>query len=160
MKSGCVLVKSVRCIGSGSGRIQTGRELVEVSVFRRKPQLNKRKTHKATLHRVRIPLKGKIKKRACLIGGKTKMTTLEKMDELCDEMDNDTSISEIFALLEAIYRMTNEKEMGIPETTLLYMARDWAKWAQDNFNAYTLSLSRIIKEAKDEAGANREERTK
>ena len=42
------------------------------------------------------------------------MTTLEKMDELCDEMDNDTSISEIFALLEAIYRMTNEKEMGIP----------------------------------------------
>ena len=32
--------------------------------------------------------------------------------------------------------MTNEKEMGIPETTLLYMARDWAKWAQDNFNAY------------------------
>ena len=88
------------------------------------------------------------------------MTTLEKMDELCDEMDNDTSISEIAALLEAIYRMTNEKEMGIPETTLLYMARDWAKWAQDNFNAYTLSLSRIIKEAKDEAGANREERTK
>lgn len=88
------------------------------------------------------------------------MTTLEKMDELCDEMDNDTSISEISALLEAIYCMTNEKEMGIPETTLLYMARDWAKWAQDNFNAYTLSLSRIIQEAEDEAGTNHEERTK
>ena len=87
------------------------------------------------------------------------MTTLEKMDELCDEMHNDTAISEISALLEAIYCMTNEKEMGIPETTLLYMARDWAKWAQDNFNAYTLSLSRIIKEAKDEAGTNLEERT-
>lgn len=27
------------------------------------------------------------------------MTTLEKMDELCDEMDNDTSISEIFCLV-------------------------------------------------------------
>lgn len=52
------------------------------------------------------------------------MTTLEKMDELCDEMDSDTSISEIFALLEAIYRMTNDKDLGIPETTLLYMARD------------------------------------
>ena len=65
------------------------------------------------------------------------MTTLEKMDELCDEMDNDTSISEISALLEAIYRMTNDRDMGISETTLLYMARDWAKWAQDNFNAYT-----------------------
>ena len=88
------------------------------------------------------------------------MTTLEKMDELCDEMDNDTSISEIAALMEAIYFMTNEKEMGIPETTLLSMARDWAKWAQDNFNAYTLSLSRIIKEAEDEAGTNHEERTK
>lgn len=88
------------------------------------------------------------------------MTTLEKMDELCDEMDNDTSISEISALLEAIYYMTNEKEMGIPETTLLYMARDWAKWAQDNFNAYTISLSRIIQEANDEAGTNHEERTK
>lgn len=88
------------------------------------------------------------------------MTTLEKMEELCDEMDNDTSISEIAALMEAIYFMTNEKEMGIPETTLLSMARDWAKWAQDNFNAYTLSLSRIIKEAEDEAGTNHEERTK
>ena len=88
------------------------------------------------------------------------MTTLEQMDALCDEMDNDTSISEISALLEAIYCMTNDKDMGIPETTLLYMARDWAKWAQDNFNAYILSLSRLIKEAKDEAGANREERTK
>ena len=88
------------------------------------------------------------------------MTTLEKMDELCDEMDSDTSMSEISALLEAIYRMTNEKEMGIPETTLLYMARNWAKCAQDNFNAYTLSLSRIIKEAEDEAGTNHEERTK
>ena len=88
------------------------------------------------------------------------MTTLEKIGVLCDEMDNDTSISEIAALLEAIYRMTNDRSMGIPETTLLYMARDWAKWAQDNFNAYTLSLSRLIKEAKDEAGANREERTK
>ena len=160
MKSGCVLVKSARCIGFGSGRIQTGRESAEVSGMRRKPQLSKRNTHKATLHRVRIPLKGKIKKRACLIGGKTERTTLEKMDELCDEMDNDTSISEISALLEAIYRMTNDRDMGISETTLLYMARDWAKWAQDNFNAYTLSLSRIIKEAKDEAGANREERTK
>lgn len=160
MKSGCVLVKSARCIGFGSGRIQTGRELVEVSGMRRKTQLNKRKTHKATLHRVRIPLKGKIKKRACLTGGKTEMTTLEKMDELCDEMDNDTSISEISALLEAIYCMTNERKMGIPETTLLYMARDWAKWAQDNFNAYTLSLSRIIQEAEDEAGTNHEERTK
>ena len=53
----------------------------------------------------------------------------------------------------------NDRDMGIPETTLLYMARDWAKWAQDNFNAYTLSLSRIIKEAKDEAGTNLEERT-
>ena len=88
------------------------------------------------------------------------MTTLEKMTALYDEMDNDTSISEISALLEAIYCMTNDKDMGIPETTLLYMARDWAKWAQDNFNAYILSLSRLIKEAKDEAGANREERTK
>ena len=88
------------------------------------------------------------------------MTTLEKMDELCDEMDNDTSISEIAALLDAIYCMTNERKMGIPETTLLYMARDWAKWAQDNFNAYTLSLSRIIQEAEDEAGTNHEERTK
>lgn len=88
------------------------------------------------------------------------MTTLEKMAALYDEMDNDTSISEISALLEAIYCMTNDKDMGIPETTLLYMARDWAKWAQDNFNAYILSLSRLIKEAKDEAGANREERTK
>ncbi len=54
----------------------------------------------------------------------------------------------------------NDKEMGIPETTLLSMARDWAKWAQDNFNAYTLSLSRIIQEAEDEAGTNLEERTK
>lgn len=54
MKSGCVLVKSARCIGFGSGRIQTGRELAEVSAFRIKPQLSKRKTHKATLHRVRI----------------------------------------------------------------------------------------------------------
>ena len=88
------------------------------------------------------------------------MTTLEKLDALCDEMDDDTSISEISALLEAIYRMTNDRELGISETTLLYMARDWAKWAQDNFNAYTLSLSRIIKEAKDEAGTNLEERTK
>ena len=88
------------------------------------------------------------------------MTTLEKMDALCDEMDEDTSISEIAALLEAIYRMTNDRDMGIPERTLLYMARDWTKWAQDNFNAYILSLSRLIKEAKDEAGANREERTK
>lgn len=88
------------------------------------------------------------------------MTTLEKMDELCDEMDNDTTISEIAALLEAIYRMTNDRDMGISETTLLYMARDWAKWAQDNFNAYTISLSRIIKEANDEAGTNHEERTK
>ena len=88
------------------------------------------------------------------------MTTLEKMAALYDEMDNDTSISEISALLEAIYCMTNDKDMGIPETTLLYMARDWVKWAQDNFNAYILSLSRLIKEAKDEAGANREERTK
>lgn len=88
------------------------------------------------------------------------MTTLEKMDALCDEMDNDTSIIEISALLEAIYRMTNDRELGISETTLLYMARDWAKWAQDNFNAYTLSLSRIIKEANDEAGTNHEERTK
>lgn len=70
MKSGCVLVKSARCTSSGSGKIQTVQELEEVSAFRRKPQLNKRKTHKATLHRVRIPLKGKIKKRACLIGGK------------------------------------------------------------------------------------------
>lgn len=52
MKSGCVLVKSARCIGFGSGRIQTGRELAEVSAFRIKPQLSKRKTHKATLHRV------------------------------------------------------------------------------------------------------------
>ena len=88
------------------------------------------------------------------------MTTLERIDALCDEMDDDTTISEIAALLEAIYRMTNDRDMGIPETTLLYMARNWAKWAQDNFNAYTLRLSRIIKEAKDEAGANREERTK
>ena len=88
------------------------------------------------------------------------MTTLEKMDELYDEMHNDTAISEISALLEAIYRMTNDRDMGIPETTLLYMARDWAKWAQDNFNAYTLSLSRLIKEAEDEAGTNHEERTK
>ena len=88
------------------------------------------------------------------------MTTLEKMAALYDEMHNDTAISEISALLEAIYCMTNDKDMGIPETTLLYMARDWAKWAQDNFNAYILSLSRLIKEAKDEAGANREERTK
>lgn len=57
--------------------------------------------------------------------------------------------------------MTNEKEMGIPETNAaLYGAWIGLKWAQDNFNAYTLSLSRIIKEAKDEAGANREERTK
>ena len=88
------------------------------------------------------------------------MTTLEKLDALCDEMDDDTSISEISALLEAIYRMTNDRELGISETTLLYMARDWAKWAQDNFNAYTLSLSRIIKEAEDEAGTNLEERTK
>lgn len=160
MKSGCVLVKSARCIGFGSGRIQTGRELAEVSAFRIKPQLSKRKTHKATLHRVRIPLKGKIKKRACLIGEKTEMTTLEKMDALYDEMHNDTAISEIAALLEAIYRMTNDRDMGIPERTLLYMARDWTKWAQDNFNAYTLSLSRIIKEANDEVGANHEERTK
>ena len=88
------------------------------------------------------------------------MTTLEKMAALYDEMHNDTAISEISALLEAIYRMTNDRDMGIPETTLLYMARDWAKWAQDNFNAYTLSLSRIIKEANDEAGTNHEERTK
>ena len=87
------------------------------------------------------------------------MTTLEKMAALYDEMHNDTAISEISALLEAIYRMTNDKDMGIPETTLLYMARDWAKWAQDNFNAYTLSLSRLIKEAEDEAGTNLEERT-
>ena len=36
------------------------------------------------------------------------MTTLEKIGVLCDEMDNDTTISEIAALLEAIYRMTNE----------------------------------------------------
>ena len=160
MKSGCVLVKSARCIGFGSGRIQTGRELAEVSAFRIKPQLSKRKTHKATLHRVRIPLKGKIKKRACLTGGKTEMTTLEKMAALYDEMHNDTAISEISALLEAIYRMTNDRDMGIPERTLLYMARDWTKWAQDNFNAYTLSLSRIIQEAEDEAGTNHEERTK
>ena len=88
------------------------------------------------------------------------MTTLEKIGVLCDEMHNDTAISEIAALLEAIYRMTNDRDMGIPERTLLYMARDWTKWAQDNFNAYTLSLSRIIKEANDEAGANHEERTK
>ena len=88
------------------------------------------------------------------------MTTLEKIGVLCDEMDNDTTISEIAALLEAIYRMTNEKDMGIPETTLLYMARNLAKCAQDNFNAYTLSLFRIIKEAEDEAGTNLEERTK
>lgn len=87
------------------------------------------------------------------------MTTLEKMAALCDEMDEDTSISEIAALLEAIYRMTNDRDMGIPETTLLYMARNWAEAAQDNFNTYTLSLSRIIKEAKDEAGTNLEERT-
>lgn len=88
------------------------------------------------------------------------MTTLEKIDALCDEMDNDTSISEIAALLEAIYRMTNDRDVDTPETTLLSMARDWTKLAQDNFNAYALSLSRIIKEAKDEAGANHEERTK
>ena len=87
------------------------------------------------------------------------MTTLEKMAALYDEMHNDTAISEISALLEAIYRMTNDRDMGIPERTLLYMARDWAKWAQDNFNAYILSLSRLIKEAKDEAGTNLEERT-
>lgn len=37
------------------------------------------------------------------------MTTLEKMDELYDEMHNDTAISEISALLEAIYRMTNDR---------------------------------------------------
>ncbi len=87
------------------------------------------------------------------------MTTLEKMAALYDEMHNDTAISEISALLEAIYRMTNDRDMGIPERTLLSMARDWTKWAQDNFNAYTLSLSRLIKEAEDEAGTNREERT-
>ena len=40
------------------------------------------------------------------------MTTLEKMDELYDEMHNDTAISEISALLEAIYRMTNDRDMG------------------------------------------------
>ena len=88
------------------------------------------------------------------------MTTLEKMDELCDEMDNDTSRSDLSALLEVIYRMTNDKNMGIPGTTLLSMARNLAKCAQDNFNAYTLSLFRIIKEAEDEAGTNLEERTK
>ena len=88
------------------------------------------------------------------------MTTLEKMDALCDEMDDDTSISEIAALLEAIYRMTNDRDMGISETTLLYMARDWAERAHEKFNAYILSLSRLIKEAKDEARTNREERTK
>lgn len=40
------------------------------------------------------------------------MTTLEKMDELCDEMDSDTSISEIFALLEAIYRWNKRQGSG------------------------------------------------
>lgn len=64
------------------------------------------------------------------------MTTLERIDALCDEMDDDTTISEIAALLEAIYRMTNDRDMGIPETTLLYMARDWAKWAQDRMCRY------------------------
>ncbi len=37
------------------------------------------------------------------------MTTLERIDALCDEMDDDTTISEIAALLEAIYRMTNDR---------------------------------------------------
>ena len=62
MKSGCVLVKSARCIGFGSGRIQTVQELAEVTAFPRKTQLSKRKTHKTTLHRVMIPLKDKSKK--------------------------------------------------------------------------------------------------
>nr|DAF60721.1 MAG TPA: hypothetical protein [Myoviridae sp. ct89I2] len=55
------------------------------------------------------------------------MTTLEKMDALCDEMDEDNSIHELCALLDAIYRMTNDSDLGTSETTLLYMARGTQK---------------------------------
>ena len=79
------------------------------------------------------------------------MTTLEKMDALCDEMDEDTTISETAALLEAIYRMTAEKDMGIPDTTLLYMARGYAEKAEERFNSYALKLSQLANQAKKEA---------
>ena len=58
-------MKSARCTGSGSGRIQTVQELEEIaafqSAFQRKPQFIKRNTHKAILHRVTIFLKDKAK---------------------------------------------------------------------------------------------------
>lgn len=79
------------------------------------------------------------------------MTTLEKMVALYDEMHNDTAISEIAALLEAIYRMTNDRDMGIPETTLLYMARGYAEKAEERFNSYALKLSQLANQAKKEA---------
>ena len=85
------------------------------------------------------------------------MTTLEKMDALCDEMDDDTTISEICALLDAMYRITNNRKLGHTESTMLYMARDCAEAAQDNFNAYTRDLFRLIKEAQEEASADRGE---
>lgn len=73
------------------------------------------------------------------------MTTLEKMDALCDEMDDDTTISEICALLDAMYRITNNRKLGHTESTLLYMARDCADKARQNFNSYTSELLCIAK---------------
>lgn len=87
------------------------------------------------------------------------MTTLEKMDALCDEMDADTTISEIAALLEALYRMTNDRDMGISETTLLYMARDCADRARQNFNSYTSELLCIAKGEEASAGSGETKRS-
>lgn len=81
------------------------------------------------------------------------MTALEKVNALYDKMDNDDTINEIHALLDAFYNITDDRGIGITAATLLYMALEYADKGREKFNSYTEELLNIVKKAEREASS-------